>query len=132
MKKVIILSHQVIGILFVVNESLLKANDDELGTLVKDHLKRHYPDLLKQIDTEEFELVTVTRLTPNEIKIEIIGNDGILYIQGDIMPVWHMIDEKDEEQVAVLADGEVEQNPTPAQHVGLKSPEDLDNAMRTV
>jgi hypothetical protein len=130
MKSVVIFSHAVIGILLVANSDVLIADDDELGHLVKDHLERHYPDLLKNIDLEGYELVTVIRLTDSEVKIEIMGDDGVVHIQGDLLPVWHMIDRTKNEPLAVLADGQ--QAPSPADHVGLRSPKDLDDMMRTV
>lgn len=120
-KQVVIFSHQTLGVLFVADHEILTLAEEELIAVIKQHLQQQFPHLLQGINFDAYELISVVKVTPDDIRIEIIGDDGILYISGDTVPVWTL------EKEPVLISGEEEKIEPPK-----TPPPNVDDVMRTI
>lgn len=86
----VIFTHSSAGILLVTDLDFLKLTDQEIGEQIKNYLEKNNPTLLDRLGLSDYELISVDRLKGGKVAIQIIGDEGILYIDAVTKPIFQV------------------------------------------
>jgi hypothetical protein len=91
---IVVFQHQTAGILCVVTENILALSDEQIGALVSSKIKKDYPQLVAGLGLEGYEQTFVQRDAKGNIRLEIVGDEAVLYVSLTQFPLHHIQEER--------------------------------------